>query len=95
MAAISREIEVQAAPQDVGATWNHFIRQALTSKNRLARDLIVFKDYVERGGRDAGQPTLEEDVLLEREADARGNKPRHVRLSAESDTTFWRSHFPT
>jgi len=61
----------------------------------MAHDLIVFKDYIERGGLDAGQPTLAEDVLLEKEADARGDKPRHVRLSAENDTTFWRSHFPT
>jgi len=61
----------------------------------MTHDLILFKDYVERGGRDAGRPSLDEKVVLEREADAHGDKPRHVRLSTENDTTFWRSHFPT
>jgi hypothetical protein len=61
----------------------------------MTHDLIVFKDYVERGGLDARRPTLEEEVLLEKEAEEHGDRPRHVRLSAETDTTFWRSHFPT
>jgi hypothetical protein len=145
MATIRREIEIQASPQDVGATWDRFVRRALSGQYRLVcgefacvnaihsgdvvfattasgttnvvfrldlpadesgpspdelaqhmtHDLIVFKDYIEREGLDAGHPTLEEDVLFEKEADARGDQPRHVRLSAENDTTFWRSHFPT
>ena len=145
MATIRREIEVQASPRTIGATWDHFIRRALSGQHKLVcdefacvngidrgnvdfaptdsgttrvgfqldlpddepavpedelarhmtHDLIVFKDYVERGGVDAGQPTREEEILFEKEADERGDKPRHRRLSAETDTTFWRSHFPT
>jgi len=104
VATIRREIEVQAPPRDVGATWDHFIQRALSGKRRLVcdelasrmtHDIVVFNDYIERGGVDAGRPTLEEDVLLEKDADARGAKPSHVRLSAEAGTTFWRSYFPT
>jgi hypothetical protein len=63
--------------------------------HHMTHDLILFKDFVEQGSRGAGQPTAEEVAALERESDARGDKPRHVRLSSETDTTFWRSHFPT
>lgn len=128
MATIRREIEVQASPRDVGATWDHFIQRVLSGKRRLVCDEFACVNAVdngnvvfaptdsgaarmvfqldipdenpalrqdERGGLDAEQPTLAEDVLLEKEADARGDKPRHVRLSAENDATLCRSHSPT
>jgi len=146
MTTIRREIEVQASPRVVRATWDGFVHRALSGQyklvcgefacvnavengnvtfapadggatrvtfqlevsaddraalpqdelaQRVTHDLIQFKDYMERGGNDAGQPTFEEDVLLEKEASAHGDKPRHVRLSAENDTNFRRSHFPT
>jgi hypothetical protein len=145
MATIRREIEVQASPRDVSATWDRFIRRTVSDQYKLAcdesacvnavesgtvafapvdngatrvvfqlelpddeselpraelaqhmtHDLIAFKDYVTRGEPDAGHPSVEEEVLLEKEAGAHGDKPRHVRLSAENSTTFWRSHFPT
>jgi hypothetical protein len=62
---------------------------------QLGQDLVVFKDYVERGGMAAGRPTSVEEIALEKDAQRRGDKPRHVRLSSEDGTTFWRSHFPT
>jgi hypothetical protein len=145
MATISREIRVQAQPQESDAAWQEFVRRALSGQSKLAcdelvcvnavengsvafapseggatrvtfrldipddepelpeaelarkmtHDLILFKDFVEQGRRGAGRPTAEEVAALERDADARGDKPRHVRLSSETDTTFWRSHFPT
>jgi hypothetical protein len=64
-------------------------------ERHVFHDLIVFKDYVERDGSDAGRPTADEAFVLEREADVQGSGPRHVHLSSEDDTTFWRSHFPT
>ncbi len=61
-------------------------------QRRLGHDLVVFKDYVERGSQAA---TGTEKVAAEADADRKGDHPRHVRLSSEDDTTFWRSHFPT
>jgi hypothetical protein len=64
-------------------------------KRRLSHDLVAFKDYVERSGLVDRKPTETEEAAFEIEAVRKGDKPRHVRLSSEDDTTFWRSHFPT
>ena len=64
-------------------------------KRQLGHDLVVFKDYVERSGLVKRKPTLVEEAAIGIEAGRRGDAPRHVRLSSEEDTTFWRSHFPT
>ena len=64
-------------------------------KRQLGHDLVVFKDYIERSGLVDRKPTDAERAAFEVEADRKGDKPRHVRLSSEEDTTFWRSHFPT
>ncbi len=64
-------------------------------KHRLGHDLVAFKDYVERSGLVDRKPTETEDAAFEHEATRKGDAPRHVRLSSEEDTTFWRSHFPT
>jgi hypothetical protein len=64
-------------------------------RREIGHDLVVFKDYVERSGLVDRKPTGAEEAAVEIEAGRRGDKPRHVRLSSEEDTTFWRSHFPT
>ena len=64
-------------------------------KRQLCHDLVVFKDYVERSGLVNRKPTVTEEAAFEIEALRKGDAPRHVRLSSEEDTTFWRSHFPT
>jgi hypothetical protein len=64
-------------------------------KRRLNHDLVVFKDYVERSGLVMRRATEVERAAFEIAADRKGDAPRHVRLSSEDDTTFWRSHFPT
>ncbi len=64
-------------------------------ERQIGHDLVIFKDYVERGGMASGVPTPEEEITLELEADRHGASPRHVRLSSEEDTTFKYSHFPT
>ena len=61
-------------------------------ERRLGHDLVVFKDYIERGSQ---APTGTEKIAAEVDADRKGDHPRHVRLSSEDETTFWRSHFPT
>ena len=144
MTTIRREIEVDAPPADVQATWEHFIHWILNGSRKLVcgefacvsavdsgnvsfepddagtkvafqlevpddevaparedlerhitHDLLVFKDYIERGGMAAGKPSSVEDITLEHDAGKKGDAPRHVKLSSENDTTFWRSHFPT
>lgn len=64
-------------------------------RRELGHDLVVFKDYVERSGLVKRKPTETEAAALDIEAGRKGDAPRHVRLSSEDDTTFWRSHFPT
>jgi hypothetical protein len=64
-------------------------------RHHMIHDLLVFKDYLERGGMAAGKPTSVEDVTLRHDEDERGDRPRHEKLSSESDSTFWRSHFPS
>jgi hypothetical protein len=64
-------------------------------QRHMIHDLLVFKDYIERGGMAAGKPTTVEDITLEHDAGQKGDKPRHHELSSESDSTFWRSHFPS
>lgn len=64
-------------------------------RRQLSHDLVVFKDYVERSGLGVRKPNDTEEAAHEVEAVRRGDKPRHVRLSSENDTTFMRSHFPT
>ena len=64
-------------------------------KRQLMHDLVVFKDYIERSGLIRRKPTEVEEIAFEIESDRKGDPPRHVRLSSEEDTTFWRSHFPT
>jgi hypothetical protein len=68
---------------------------AIELRRRLGHDLVVFKDYVERSGLVARRPTEAEAIAAERESGRRGDKPRHVLLSGESDSTFLHSHFPT
>ncbi len=63
-------------------------------ERHLGHDLVIFKDYVERGGVASGKPLPPEETVLELEADRHGDAPRHVRLSDESDSTFMISHFP-
>ena len=64
-------------------------------ERHITHDLLVFKDYIERGGMAAGKPTSVEGITLEHDAGQKGDKPPHHELSSESDTTFWRSHFPS
>jgi hypothetical protein len=58
-------------------------------ERRIMHDLVVFKDYVERGGVDAKHPTPEEKAALRREAEAHGRPPRDSMLAPE-DAAFWR-----
>ncbi len=144
MAIIRRELEVDAPPAAVQATWEHFIHWIINGNRRLVcdqfacvsavdsgnvtfapdgagtrvafqlevpdhelgpsradleqhitHDLLIFREYTEQGGMAMGKPTSVEEIALERDADRKGDKPRHVKLSSENDTTFWRSHFPT
>jgi hypothetical protein len=93
---------VSFAPAERGRTTVIFRLEAMEGgpspeelKRRLGHDLVAFKDYVERSGLATNKSTAADESALELEADRKGDTPRHVRLSAEDDTTFWRHHFPT
>jgi hypothetical protein len=77
----------------MGETGNGLPQEEI--RRQLGHDLVVFKDYVERSGLIGGKTSDTEEAALEIESERKGDKPRHVRLSSEEDTTFWRSHFPT
>lgn len=68
---------------------------AVELRRRLGHDLVTFKHYVEHDGPAKRRPTATEDAASGYESGRKGDKPRHLRLSSEDDTTFWRSHFPT
>jgi hypothetical protein len=64
-------------------------------QHRLAHDLVMFKDYVERSGTAKREINETERAAFKIESGRRGDAPRHTRVSNEAETTFWRSHFPT
>ena len=61
----------------------------------LGHDLVVFKDYVERGGHQVGKPTeLEERAMVEAQ-DRHEHRPGHERLSERDEAVAYTDHFPT
>ena len=64
-------------------------------EQNVARDLVVFKDYVERGGHQVGKPTASEKRALIEDEERRGQQQLHRRISAEDEPVAYQDHFPT
>ena len=62
---------------------------------RMTRDLIAFKDYVERGGDYAGRPTRAEKKAVLEDRGRRGHGQPRPRTSEQGETAAYVDHFPT
>lgn len=64
-------------------------------EQNIERDLVVFKDYVERSGNQAGKPTAEERVeMVEHEARER-HEPVRTHIAGEDEPLSYTDTFPT
>jgi hypothetical protein len=64
-------------------------------EQNVARDLVLFKDYVERsGGRTGGSKTAAKKALVEDE-ERHTHEALHRRIGAEDEAVSYGDHFPT
>jgi hypothetical protein len=61
----------------------------------LARDLVVFKDYIERGGSQVGKPTRAEKRAMTGDQERRSHEPLHRSISSEDEAIAYQDHFPS
>lgn len=66
-----------------------------TLEQNVARDLVVFKDYVERGANQVGRPTAAEMTALVEDEERQKREPLHRRIGAEDEPVSYVDHFPT
>ena len=64
-------------------------------EQNVARDLVVFKDYVERGGNQVGKPTIAEKKAMIEDQERRSHDQLHRHLGAEDEPVAYGDHFPT
>ena len=64
-------------------------------EQNMARDLVVFKDYVERGDNQVGKPSASErrEMLAHEERDK--HETLHSHIAGENETVAYTDHFPT
>jgi hypothetical protein len=60
----------------------------------VARDLVVFKDYVERGGHGVGQPATAEKKAMAGDDRRRGTRTARESAGADARTAAYRDQFP-
>jgi hypothetical protein len=61
----------------------------------VTRDLVLFKDYVERGGHEAGRPTPAEKKALLDDEGRRRHQPARARIGERGETAAYVNRFPT
>jgi hypothetical protein len=64
-------------------------------EQNVARDLVVFKDYIERGGNQVGKPTRAEQQALVEDEERHSHQPLHRRMGAENEAVSYQDHFPS
>ena len=64
-------------------------------EQNVARDLVVFKDYIERGGNQVGKPTKAEKQAMVEDEERRGHAQLHRRIGAEDEPVSYQDHFPS
>ena len=69
------------------------LREALDQN--VARDLVVFKDYIERGDNWVGKPTMAERQAMIEHQERRAHEQLHRRISAEDEPVAYQDHFPS
>ena len=64
-------------------------------EQNVARDLVVFKDYIERGGNQVGKPTRAEEQALVEDEERHSHQQLHRRMGAENEAVSYQDHFPS
>ncbi|MBE3033305.1 MAG: hypothetical protein IMZ74_08920 [Actinobacteria bacterium] len=67
--------------------------RAVLERN-VARDLVVFKDYIERGGNPVGKPTMAEKKAIIEDEERHKHEQLHRHIGAENEPVAYRDHFP-
>lgn len=73
--------------------------RAVVEQN-VARDLVLFKDYIERGGNQVGKPTKAEKQAMLEDEERREHKPAkdhevHGHVGVEDEAVNFRNHWAT
>ncbi len=64
-------------------------------EQNVARDLVVFKDYIERGGNEVGKPTRAEEQAMAEDEERQSRQQLHRRIGAENEAVSYQDHFPS
>ena len=69
-------------------------------EQNVARDLVLFKDYIERGGNQVGKPTSDEERAMIEDEARREHQPAHEHevhghAGAEDTAVNFRNHWAT
>ena len=64
-------------------------------EQNVARDLVVFKDYIERGGNQVGKPTRAEEQAMVEDQERHSHEQLHRRIGAEDEAVSYQDHFPS
>jgi hypothetical protein len=64
-------------------------------EQNVARDLVVFKDYIERGGNQVGKPTRAEEQAMAEDEERHTHAQLHRRIGAEDEAISYQDHFPS
>jgi hypothetical protein len=64
-------------------------------EQNVARDLVVFKDYIERGGNHVGKPTRVEKKAMIEDEERHSHEQLHRHIGAEDEPVAYGDHFPT
>jgi hypothetical protein len=64
-------------------------------EQNLTSDLLVFKDYIERGGDQVGKHTAADREAMIEDEERASHKQVHRHIGVEDETADFRHHFPT
>jgi hypothetical protein len=64
-------------------------------EQNVARDLVIFKDYIERGGNQVGKPTRDEEQAMAEDEERHSHQQLHRRMGAENEAVSYQDHFPS
>ena len=64
-------------------------------EQNVARDLVVFKDYIERGDNWVGKPTRAEQQAMIEDQERHSHEQLHRHIGAENELVSYQNHFPS
>jgi hypothetical protein len=64
-------------------------------EQNVARDLVVFKDYIERGDNWVGKPTRAEKQAMIEDQERHSHEQLHRHIAAENEPVSYQDHFPS